>query len=285
MLESEILTLLLQKNWKPILTNQLKIWTPKIYPSSLLVPTMCVLLFLDIRSELQYQKQRSSNNFMILCLHANGRTSPFVWAWFSHTENFISKTRGIKPITNLFDENYLQMNYANLLQECQNIQLRISDAEIQMIERETLNQARESSFYQHRAGRIGASQSKEASHADPCQPSESLIKTICYPNVFKFSTAATRHGCKHGPLAIKEYEKQMKSEHENFQVKNCGTFINKEYPFLHATPNFLCGCDCCGLVCGEVKCPFCIDSLDFESYVLKKSSCLEKLSLISASHY
>ena len=40
------------------------------------------------------------------------------------------------------------MNYANLLQECQNIQLRISDAEIQLIERETLNQARESSFYQ-----------------------------------------------------------------------------------------------------------------------------------------
>ena len=38
------------------------------------------------------------------------------------------------------------MNYANLLQECQNIQLRISDAEIQLIERETLNQARESFF-------------------------------------------------------------------------------------------------------------------------------------------
>ena len=46
-------------------------------PRSLLVPMMCVLLFLDmIRSELQYQKQRSSNNFMILCL--NARTSPFV---------------------------------------------------------------------------------------------------------------------------------------------------------------------------------------------------------------
>ena len=72
----------------------------------------------------------------------------------------------------------------------------------------------------------------------------------------------------------------MKSEHENFQVKNCGTFINKEYPFLHATPNFLCTCDCCGLGYGEVKCPFCVDSLDFESYVLKKSSCLEKLGLI-----
>ena len=53
----------------------------------------------------------------------------------SHPESFISKTWGIKPITNLFDENYLHMNYANLLQECQKIQLRISDAEIQLIEK------------------------------------------------------------------------------------------------------------------------------------------------------
>ena len=85
-----------------------------------------------------------------------------------HSESFISKTRGIKPITDLFYENYLQMNHADLLKECQNIQLRISDAKFQLIERETLNQARESSFYQHRAGRIGASQSKAASHTDPC---------------------------------------------------------------------------------------------------------------------
>ena len=48
----------------------------------------------------------------------------------------------------MFDENYLQMDYANLLHECQNIQLRISDAEIHLIEKETLNQARESSFHQ-----------------------------------------------------------------------------------------------------------------------------------------
>ena len=111
-----------------------------------------------------------------------------------HPESFIFKTRRIKPTTNLFDENYLHMNYANLLQECHKIQLRISDAEIQLIERETLNQARESSFYWHRAGRIGASRGKAASHTDPSQPSQSLIKAICYPNEFKFSTAATRHG-------------------------------------------------------------------------------------------
>ena len=145
-----------------------------------------------------------------------------------------------------------------------------------MIEKETMNQAKGKAFYRHRAGRIGASRSKAASHSDPSQPSQSLIKTICYPDIFKFSSAATRRGCKHEPLAIKKYENEMKLKQNNFQVKQCGTFINKEYPFLHSTPDFLCSCDCCGLGCGEVKCPYCIDDLDFDNYLFKKSSCLER---------
>ena len=47
----------------------------------------------------------------------------------------------------------------------------------------------------------------------------------------------------------------MKSIHKNFSVTRCGLFINKEHPFLHATPDFLTQCDCCGLGCGEVKNP------------------------------
>ena len=126
---------------------------------------------------------------MILCL-SECKNKPICLSLVQpHSESFISKTRGIRPTTNLFDENYLHMNYANLLQECQKIQLRISDAEIQLIERETLNQARESSFYWHRAGRIGVSHSKAASHTDPSQPSQSLIKAICYPNVFSSNKA------------------------------------------------------------------------------------------------
>ena len=67
----------------------------------------------------------------------------------------------------------------------------------------------------------------------------------------------------------------MKLKHENFKVIKCGTIINKEYPYLHATPDFLCSCSCCGEGCGEVKCPYCIDGIDFDSYALRKGSCLE----------
>ena len=93
---------------------------------------------------------------------------------------------------------------------------------------------------------------------------------------FKFSTAATSHGCKHEDATILQYEEEMKVIHINFRVTKCGTIINKEYPFIHATPDFLCSCDCCGSGCGEVKCLYCIEGLDFDTYVLGKTSCLEK---------
>lgn len=70
----------------------------------------------------------------------------------------------------------------------------------------------------------------------------------------------------------------MKKSHVNFQVTRCGLFINTPYPLLHATPDFLTPCDCCELGCGEVTCPICIPDSDFDKYVQKKSSCLEKVN-------
>lgn len=179
-------------------------------------------------------------------------------------------------MTDLFDPKYLELSYTDLLKECNKVQLNLSDEDIKSIERETVDQAKGSAFFRHRAGRVGASKCRAASHTDPSQPSQSLVKAICYPDIFRFSTAATRHGCKHEDIAIAEYEKIMRKTHANFVVTKCGTIINKKYQLLHATPDFLCECDCCGQGCGEVKCPYCIDGVDFDSYVQKKSSCLQK---------
>ena len=144
--------------------------------------------------------------------------------------------------------------------------------------RKTVEQAKGKAFYHHRAGRIGASKSRAATHTNPALPSQSLIKAICYPDVFKFTTRATVHGCTHEDSAIRAYECEMKKVHTNFKVSKYGLLINKQYPFLHATCDFLCSCDCCGLGCGEVKCPFCLEGCDFEGYLNKKASCLEKVN-------
>ena len=118
--------------------------------------------------------------------------------------------------------------------------------------------------------------SKQASHTDPALPSQSLIQSIFYREVNKLFSKAIIHGCEHEGLAISAYEQVMKQKHINFKIVKCGIFINKEYPWLHVTPYFLCSCDCCGEGCGKVKCPLSIENCDFGSYVSKSSSCLMK---------
>ena len=129
----------------------------------------------------------------------------------------------------------------SLIQNCCHEQKIVLSAEqISQIEKDTRDQAQGTNFFKHRTGRIGASQSKQASHTNPALPSQSLIQTICYPEYNKLFTKAVIHGCQH-------------EAHTNFKVEKCGMFINKDHPWLHATPDFLCSCDCCGEGCGEVN--------------------------------
>lgn len=68
----------------------------------------------------------------------------------------------------------------------------------------------------------------------------------------------------------------MKQTHTNFKVKRCGLITNKDYPWLHVTPDFLCCCGFCGKAYGEVKCPLCLENSDFETYCANKYSCLRR---------
>lgn len=104
---------------------------------------------------------------------------------------------------------------------------------------------------------------------------QSLIKSICYPQLFNTSTKATNYGIKHEDDAIRAYEKAMEDKHTNLRVTRCGVIINEQHPFLHAMPDFLVTCDCCGEGCGEVKCPIGIEGCNFKDYACKKSACLE----------
>ena len=60
------------------------------------------------------------------------------------------------------------------------------------LETETRGQSSKKSWFLHRAGRITASNFKSVVVTNPCMPSQSLIKRICYPEAFKFTTAATK---------------------------------------------------------------------------------------------
>ena len=59
------------------------------------------------------------------------------------------------------------------------------------LEKETRKQAKTRMWFHYRAGRITASKLKSAACTDPAQPSQSLIKAICYPESIKFRSKAT----------------------------------------------------------------------------------------------
>ena len=189
-------------------------------------------------------------------------------------DQFIDQSRSVPVVSELFHTDNLNLGYSELLAKCIQVQLNISADQIKLVEETTRAQSKGTAFFKHRAGRIGASISGAVLHTNLSLPSQSLIKTICYPSLYKLNTTAVKHGCKHEDAAIQAYETVVKKSHTNFQVKKCGLFINQEYPFLHATPDFLTSCDCCGLGCGEVKCPLCTQDANFENYAALRTSCL-----------
>ena len=67
-------------------------------------------------------------------------------------------------------------------------------------------------------------------YTNPGLPSQSLIRSICYPELNKVFSKATMHGGKHEGLAISAYEHVVKEKHKNFKIVKCGMSINKEYP-------------------------------------------------------
>lgn len=85
----------------------------------------------------------------------------------------------------------------------------MSSEDIHKIERDTQSQANGSSFFRHRAGRVVASMSGAVRRTNLVQPSQSLIKSVCYPHLFNGNTKAVLHRCKHEADAIIAYEEEM----------------------------------------------------------------------------
>ena len=134
------------------------------------------------------------------------------------------------------DPKYQDLEYPELLEVCSKQEIKLSDNEITQIEKDARTQSQGVNFFKHRAGRIGASQSKQASHTDPALPSQSLIQSICYPGLNKLFCKAIQHGCEHEAQAISAFEEVMKEQHINFKIVKCGVFINNNIGY---TPGYM----------------------------------------------
>ena len=113
----------------------------------------------------------------------------------------------------LFKEECIQLDYTELLQQCQQISLEVTPDECQAIETSTRKQSQSKVWYQQRAGHITASKLKSACKTNTAKPAKSLVKSICYLEAHKFSTAATRWSCEHEGGARKAYQIEINRFH------------------------------------------------------------------------
>ena len=151
-----------------------------------------------------------------------------------------------QPLQSLFKPEYCEMDYHQLLNVCESVDTGINVVMAINLERETVSQARSKLWFKYRAGRVTALKMKVVCHTDYSNPSQSLIKSICYLEEYKFTTSATSWDCKHGKSARQYYFSNIHLKHHDLQLRQSGLVINPKWGYIGATPDGRVKCKCCG---------------------------------------
>lgn len=183
-----------------------------------------------------------------------------------------------QPLQELYDEEYSKLIYTELLKACEMVEVVVTEEMAKSVEKETKHQSNCKLWFTYRAGRITASRMKSICRTDPAKPSQSLIKAVCYPEAFKFSTKSTLWGCTHEKEARDTYMRAMTESHMHvdFTVADSGFVINPKWPHIGASPDGLVDCACCGEGVVEIKCPFCHRNDGIQEAAQDKMFCLQK---------
>ena len=115
------------------------------------------------------------------------------------------------PLSQLYDPAALHLDYLSLLSKCEEVGknlkvgsyshiatvynlliFQISMEQVNLLEQSTRKQAKCKLWKVHHEGRITASNLKAVDRTNPCMPAESLIKRICYPQAYSFTTESTK---------------------------------------------------------------------------------------------
>ena len=183
-----------------------------------------------------------------------------------------------EPLSMLHKPAYMELEYHELLEACEAVKVDITKEMALAIEKETRLQSNSKLWFKYRAGHVTASRMKAVCHTDPTNPSQSLVKAICYPEMFCFTSKQTAWGCRHEKSAWEIYTQTVKGEHTNLSVCDPGLLINHNWPFIGASPDGIIFCERCGKGTLEIKCPYCHKGENITSAVSDSQFFLQKSS-------
>lgn len=211
----------------------------------------------------------------------SGDTKPAILSLVEpYSEKFIPKSSMDsfpKPLSLLYQSAYYELPYHKLLDVCQTVSIEITEEMAKSIENATKSQSKSSMWYKYRAGRVTASRMKAVCCTNNASPSQSLVKSICYPEAFSFTSKQTNWGCKHEQKARELYYKKAVLSHDNLEITDSGLVVNPQWPFVGASPDGIITCKCCGRGVLKLKCPYCHREETIESAATNdKKFCLKK---------
>ena len=84
-----------------------------------------------------------------------------------------------------------------------------------------------------------------------------LVKKICYPTAYSFTSSAATWGCQHEDEATATFLDYYVFEHTDIDFKRSGLVVNPKYPFLGASLHAWVTCSCHSGSLVEVRCSYC----------------------------
>ena len=130
-----------------------------------------------------------------------------------------------KSLLDLYDSKLACLNYKELINYCQNVSITVTAEQQLNVEVTTRKQHLSKNWFHLRTRRITASKIYRVCHTTVTNPSISLIKEICYPESYKFKSQATKWGCDHESITLKNYCNLMEKPYGHFSANESGFFI------------------------------------------------------------
>ena len=97
-----------------------------------------------------------------------------------------------KSQSGIYDSKFAYLNYKELFDYCQNVNITVTAEQQSNVEVATRKQHLSKYWFHFRTGRITASKIYRVCHAAVTNLPISLIKEICYPEIYKFKSQATK---------------------------------------------------------------------------------------------
>lgn len=152
----------------------------------------------------QNTKKPTKQELEIFCqqLSQSGKMPSLLSLLPRYCDQYIPKSESgclPKPLRTIFDKHFIEALYPELLEKCDKIhtELSVSVEQAKAVDRSTRHHSCSKIWFHYRAGRITASNFKDAIHADITKPSKSLIKVVCYSDSYQLKTPASQWGLEH----------------------------------------------------------------------------------------